>query len=103
MKHTYDGENFSLSISLEEEIDMNSCKVLRNVIDGYIMRYQPKECIIDLKKVSFMDSSGIGLIIGRYNLIKLLNSRLIVANPSSNIKRVLELSSVSKDIILRGE
>lgn len=80
---------------------MSTCKMLRNVIDGYIMKYQPTECEMDLSDVKFMDSSGIGLIMGRYNLIKLMNSKLIVTNPSSNIKRILELSNISKEITLR--
>lgn len=103
MKHTYDEEKLCLNINLDEELDMNSCKTLRTVIDGYIMRYQPRECIIDFKGVKFMDSSGIGLIMGRYNLAKLIDSKLIIANPSYNIKRIIELSSIGKDICLRGE
>lgn len=103
MKYTYDNEKLSLNIDLEEEIDMNACKVLRTVIDGYIMRYQPKECVIDLTNVKFMDSSGIGLLMGRYNLIKLLNSSMTIVNPTSSIKRVLELSQVGKYINMRSE
>lgn len=100
MKYNYD--EGSLKIDLEEEIDMKSCKTLRCVIDGYIMRYQPKEFVMDLSKVSFMDSSGIGLIIGRYNLIKLLNSTMVILNPSNSIKRVLELSKISSNIVMRS-
>ena len=59
MRYNYDGGN--LKIDLDEEIDMKACKTLRTVIDGYIMRYQPREFIIDLSEVKFMDSSGIGL------------------------------------------
>lgn len=101
MKYTYDKE--SLHIHLEEELDMKSCKVLRNVIDGYIMRYQPKEFIMDLSQVSFMDSSGIGLLMGRYNLIKLMESNMIIVNPTNTIKRVLELSKIANDITMRCE
>ena len=39
MKYSY--ENGNLSINLEEELDMKSCKVLRTIIDGYIMKYHP--------------------------------------------------------------
>ncbi|MEG2348249.1 MAG: anti-sigma factor antagonist [Clostridia bacterium] len=99
MKYTY--EEGSLNVNLNEELDMKTCKVLRNIIDGYIMRYQPKEFILDLSDVNFMDSSGIGLIIGRYNLVKLLDSNMILQNPTDSIKRVLELSNISKDIIMR--
>lgn len=90
-----------LNINLDEELDMNTCKTLRTVIDGYIMRYQPKEFVFDLSEVKFMDSSGLGLIIGRYNLLNLMNSKMVILNPSSSIKRVLELSSISKNITMR--
>lgn len=99
MKYKYEEGN--LNINLEEELDMNSCKVLRTVIDGYIMRYQPREFVVDLSGVSFMDSSGIGLLIGRYNLLKLMDSKMVIVNPTNNIKRVLELSNIGKDITMR--
>jgi len=99
MKYKYD-ENI-LNINLDEELDMNSCKTLRTVIDGYIMRYQPKEFVFDLSEVRFMDSSGLGLIIGRYNLLNLMNSKMTILNPNKSIKRVLELSSIAKNITMR--
>ena len=99
MKYTYD--EGKLSINLEEELDMKSCKMLRTVIDGYIMKYQPKEFTIDLSEVKFMDSSGIGLILGRYNLIKLLDGKMVIINPTSSIKRMLELSNVANNIEMR--
>ena len=65
------------------------------------MRYLPREFIIDLSDVKFMDSSGIGLLIGRYNLIKFMDSKMIVLNPTHSIKRILELSKVSDKILVR--
>lgn len=99
MKYTYD--EGKLIINLEEELDMKSCKVLRTVIDGYIMKYQPKEFTIDLSEVKFMDSSGIGLLLGRYNLIKLLDGKMVIINPTTSIKRMLELSNVASNIEMR--
>ena len=46
-----------------------------------------------------MDSSGIGLILGRYNLIKLLDSKMTIVNPSSSIKRVIELSNIKMECV----
>lgn len=99
MKYTY--ENETLNINLEEELDMSTCKTLRTVIDGYIMRYQPKEFVFNLSNVKFMDSSGLGLIIGRYNLLNLMNANMTIVNPSNSIKRVIELSNISKNITMR--
>lgn len=99
----YKFEDGNLNVNLEEELDMNSCKLLRTVIDGYIMRYQPKECIIDLSDVKFMDSSGIGLLMGRYNLLKLIDSKMTIVNPSGSVKRLLEVSNISNSVTLRCE
>ena len=99
----YEFKDGKLKVSLENELDMNKCKSLKSVIDGYIMRYEPEVLELDLSKVQFMDSSGIGLIVGRYNLIKLLNASMVVSNPSSSIKRIIEVSNLSKDIILRWD
>ena len=84
---------------LEEELDMNSCKIIRGVIDGYIMKFQPYELVLDLSDVKFMDSSGIGLILGRYNLIRLLDSKMKVINASKNIKRMIELSNINLECV----
>lgn len=103
MKYVYDNENSSLSINLDEELDIKSCRVLRTIIDGYIMKYEPKKFVIDLTNVKFMDSSGIGLLIGRYNLIKLFDSKMCIINATKSIERVLELSNIGKNIELRSE
>ena len=82
-----------------EELDVKSCKVLRGIIDGYIMKYQPKELVMDLTNVDFMDSSGIGLILGRYNLLKLLGASMKVINVKQNIKRIIELSKIDMECV----
>ena len=97
MKYRY--QNGKLTINLEEEIDINSCRTIRGVIDGYIMKYQPYELVLDLSEVKFMDSSGIGLILGRYNLIKLLDAKMTVVNPKGNVKRLIELSNMNLECV----
>lgn len=98
MKYTYEENNKKLKIDLDEDIDMNSCRSLRTMVDGYIMRYSPSICEIDMSKVKFMDSSGLGFIMGRYNLAKMLGCNLIVSNPDSNIKKLLEMYKVENGI-----
>ena len=83
MKYNY--ENGKLTIYLEEELDISSCKIIRGGIDEF--------------GVKFMDSSGIGLIIGRYNLIKLLDSKMKVVNAADNIKRIIELSNIKLECV----
>ena len=96
MKYTYDEIKKKLKIMLDEEIDVNSCKTLRTIIDGYIMRYSPKVCEIDLEEVSFMDSSGIGFIVGRQNLSKMLGCKFVLSNANANIKRIMQIYNKAK-------
>ena len=98
MKYEYNKEKESLKIELSEEIDMSTCKTLRSIMDGYIIKYSPKECILDMEKVNYMDSSGLGLIMGRYNLIKMMNAKMTLLNPGESIKKILSMTELEKDI-----
>lgn len=98
MKFKYMNDEDKLCIKLNEEIDVESCKTLRTIVDGYILKYNPQSCEIDMANVSFMDSSGIGFIAGRSNLTKMLNCELVIKSPSANVKKLLDMSQVVKDI-----
>ncbi len=98
MKYTYEEANKKLKIELDEDIDMDSCRMLRTIVDGYIMRYSPGICELDMSKVTFMDSSGLGFIMGRYNLAKMLDCNLIITNPDNNIRKVLEMYKIENGI-----
>lgn len=98
MKFKYVNEEDKLCISLNEEIDVESCKTLRTIVDGYILKYNPKMCEIDMGKVSFMDSSGIGFISGRSNLTKMLGCELVIKNPNVSVKKLLDMSQTMNDI-----
>ncbi|MEG0073110.1 MAG: STAS domain-containing protein [Clostridia bacterium] len=96
MKCNYEEDNEILKVLLTQDIDTGECKKIRNVIDGYIIKYQPKKVVLDLSNVSFMDSSGIGLVMGRYNLAKMFNSKLAICNPNKRIKQVIQLTNIDK-------
>ena len=98
MKFKYMNEEDKLCIKLNEEIDVESCKTLRTIVDGYILKYNPQRCELDMANVSFMDSSGIGFIAGRSNLTKMLNCELVIKSPSANVRKLLDMSQVAKDI-----
>lgn len=98
MKYAYEEKLKKLKIELDEDIDMNSCRSLRTIVDGYIIRYSPSVCEIDMSSVKFMDSSGLGFIMGRYNLTKMLGCNLIVSNPDQNIKKLLSMYKTENGI-----
>lgn len=98
MKYAYEESKKKLKIELDEDIDMDSCRTLRMIVDGYIMRYSPSVCELDMSAVRFMDSAGLGFIMGRYNLAKMLDCNLIVTNPDNNIRKLLEMYKIENGI-----
>ena len=96
----YDNENKMLIIKLLEEIDHHSCECIRRRSDFEISKYKPKRVIMDLKSVSFMDSSGIGMILGRYKQVIRNNGQMSVINVCPNVKRIFEMSGIFKIISL---
>ena len=76
------------------EIDHHSAKEIRSQLDSYIITAQPEIFAIDMSGISFMDSSGIGLILGRSRLLQECGGRLEILNPQPYIKRVLRLAGI---------
>ena len=101
MTSEYKKQDKLLILKITEEIDHHTSEKIRKRADYEIQIHIPKKVIFDFENVTFMDSSGIGLLIGRYNLIKFMDSKMIVLNPTHSIKRILELSKVSDKILVR--
>ena len=85
-----------LTIMVEGEIDHHSARELRRKIDELLYYYRPKKAALDLSSVTFMDSSGLGLILGRFTLVRELGGELIIMNPGENVSKVLELAGTSR-------
>ena len=97
MEFEYIKEDKLLIVKIIAEIDHHTTEKLRRKIDNEITRYMPRK-VID--KVSFMDSAGIGMIIGRYKIIKMLGGELEIKNVSRSIRKVFEMSGITKIIKL---
>ncbi len=76
------------------ELDHHTALYMRQKLDSELIRSTIKNLVMDFSNVSFMDSSGIGVIIGRYKNVKNLNGSLVITNISSHIKRILEMSGI---------
>ena len=94
MKITYIKKDKRLIFEIEEDIDECCVQKIRRRIDNEIQRYMPKEVIFDFSNVSFMDSAGIGLIIGRYKLINMIGGELKIANVNTQIQKLFEMSGL---------
>lgn len=86
----------TLTAYLSGEIDHHSAKGMREEIDEAMTRANPKDACLDFKDVAFMDSSGIGLVMGRYSLMRELGGELHVANMSPQINKVMKLSGLDR-------
>lgn len=96
------GEN-KLTALLSGEIDHHSATEMRIMIDGEVERTSPALLILDFGNVSFMDSSGIGLIFGRMRLISGRNGKIGITNPTPSIRKIITLSGLHDLIIERKE
>ena len=86
----------ALKIKLRGEIDHHSAVAVRSAIDDMIRTKRPAELIIDMSAVDFMDSSGLGLIMGRYTVIKELGGELIIQNPSPATEKIMNLAGMER-------
>ena len=92
----YDYSEGVLTVKLNGEIDHHSVRDIRSEIDRQICFYRAREVTLDLESVSFMDSSGLGLILGRYTRVKENGGNLKVSNPGKSAFRVLKLAGTDK-------
>lgn len=85
-----------LSVRVRGEIDHHTAAGIRRGIDGVLFEKRPKKLILDLSAVSFMDSSGLGLIMGRYSVMKELGGEMTVWNPSKETRSILTLAGMER-------
>ena len=83
-------------ITINEEIDHHVADKVRRIVDNEITRYMPRKTVFDFSRVTFMDSAGIGMIIGRYKMMKLIGGSLEIQNVNYSAKKILEMSGILK-------
>ena len=83
-----------LFIELNEELDHHNAEYIRRKADSIIDGQAIKNIIMDFENVSFMDSSGIGVIMGRYKKIVFNKGKIVVINVNKNVDRILEMSGL---------
>ena len=98
MESVYNKKDKQLIFKINEEIDECEVQKIRRKLDNEIERYMPKEVIFDFCNVSFMDSAGIGLLIGRYKLVNMLGGKVKIANINKSIKKIFEMSGILRII-----
>ena len=87
-----------LYIKLSGDIDHHSAKSVRDSVDGLIRENNPAELELDLSAVEFMDSSGLGLVLGRYKKQIETGGKMKIINPTRRVMQILQLAGVEKII-----
>ena len=89
-------ENNSVTAKLQGEIDHHNAPSLRSDIDLAAEKHHPEELILDFGEVTFMDSSGIGLVMGRYKAVRTFGGKVIIRNAPAQIKKVMRLAGMDR-------
>ena len=82
------------------ELDHHNAAPLREAVDKEMLSGGAVDMVIDLSRLELMDSSGIGVIMGRLRLVQSLGGRLCVSGASRSIRKIIELSGLGKLVIL---
>ena len=78
------------------EVDHHSAPTVREQMDRDIYFFRPKTVILSLGGIEFMDSSGLGLILGRYTKVRDLQGSMKIEDPSKEIEKILTLAGVDR-------
>ncbi len=95
---TYDISGRCLIIRLQEELDHHNAIRIKDTADRLIDRNNIKHIIFDFSGAGFMDSAGIGVIMGRYRKVIFIGGKTAVANVNSAVDRIFRISGLYKII-----
>ncbi len=94
-------DGITLKIKLRGEIDHHAAAVVRVNIDDLIKSRSPRILAMDMSAVDFMDSSGLGLIMGRYSLMQTSGGEMYVLDPSPATERIMRLAGMERMIKIK--
>lgn len=96
-------EDKKLIFKLTEDIDQHTVEKVRRKMDNEIKGYIPRKVVFDFSNISFMDSAGIGMVLGRYKLAKMLNGNLEIINVNRSMKKIFDMSGISRIIDIKED
>lgn len=86
----------TMVIRLMEDLDHHNAVYIREMADEFIEKYPINRIIFDFRGVEFMDSSGIGVIIGRYKKMSYVDGEVYVCDVNKNVDRIFQMSGLYK-------
>ena len=92
----YEVQGETLKVKLPKEVDHCNSVEIRKEADKLIYSGMVRNVEFDFSNTNFMDSSGIGMIIGRHRLIKPLGGKIILSGVAGNVERIVKVSGLYK-------
>ena len=84
----------TLYIMLIGELDDCAANYVRDVLDEYFSKNSFSNVVFEMSNLDFMDSTGIGVLIGRYKKLKSKNKNIFISNPSKTIEKIFNMSGI---------
>lgn len=98
MEHRFEQEAARLVIRMPREVDHHSSETLRQETDGLLLRYPVRSLVFDFQDTVFMDSSGIGVILGRCRNLRFAGSHVTAVHLNGQIQKIFQVSGLHKVI-----
>ena len=90
-------------VRLVGEMDHHNAQSLRTELDAFIGAERPRRVYLDMSGIGFMDSSGLGFVMGRYALMQRYGGELVLEAPNERIMKIFELAGLSRMIRIECE
>lgn len=98
MQVLFKTEKDTLTVYLSGDIDHHTSASIRESIDEQMQKYMPKELKLDFRDVHFMDSSGVGLVMGRYKFASVYGCKVVVCQMPEAVAKIMKMSGLGKII-----
>lgn len=96
MDALYEIKGKTLIIYMPEEVDHHIAEQINDESDWFVTTNNVTEIIFDFAKTEFMDSSGIGIIMGKYRILSKLDGKIHVKNANRTVDRMLTISGINR-------
>ncbi len=98
MEHRFEKEYGCLILKMPRELDHHQAEVLKEEADSLILQYPVRSLVFDFTDTCFMDSSGIGVVIGRCKNVRFSGGYVKASPLNQQIQRIFKLSGLQKII-----
>ncbi len=96
-------EKDTLIVTVKGELDLVIAEKFKITVEEALERSRAKNLVLDLEGVSFIDSSGLGAILGRYKTVTGQHGSMSIVNPQAPVKKILELSGILRILTIHQD